>query len=394
MRLKWTKRFLVFLLVPLLLSVNLGLTSGDNKVLATSQLPSQMYVPHIIDSHGAFLPDWANITFSLLPTITKGGSINLSNLVGVLGYDPSRIWQAGTAITSILQLGDLANATNLPIRPLESILSAVGLPVDSLKLADFGLVGNQTIQSLVTAIPNLSQLTLETVQPLYDLVSNTLSDITGSLASTPIGDLLNDPNLANLSLSNLNLAGYPLTSISGLINAPMNQFTKWGETLIGDIPGLSDLPFNQVFENLNTGGVFALVDVVFGDKEANRTDTVTGSDVVGFSYPCNQSNCAHIELAAPSWLALPTLKGKQWISGDSQWVAGGSGCLAGEEPTGRLPFGNAFKVVLLNTDEPSGRADFGIYFNFSIFCGTSPYIIGPFPWMSQNEKDLIFLGIT
>ena len=74
-------------------------------------------------------------------------------------------------------------------------------------------------------------------------------------------------------------------------------------------------------------------------------------------------------------------------------MPGGSGCLAGQEPTGRHPFGQGFKVVLTDTDEASGLAEFGIYFRFSLFCGTSPYIIGPFPWISQHEKDIIFLGL-
>jgi hypothetical protein len=183
-----------------------------------------------------------------------------------------------------------------------------------------------------------------------------------------------------------------LNSIPGLLDAPLNQFARWGETLIGEIPGLEDLPFADFFTDLGTLGPFALVDIVFGEKEAHRLNTVTGSDVVGFDYPCNQNNCAHIELAGPDWLGATFLHGKQWISGNSQWVLGGSGCLAGEEPTGRHPFGEGFKVVLTDTNEADGQAEFSIYFRFCTFCGCSPYIIGPFPWMSQYEKDIIFLG--
>ncbi len=195
-----------------------------------------------------------------------------------------------------------------------------------------------------------------------------------------------------MPLDALNLAEYGLNSIPGLLDAPLDQFARWGETLIGEIPGLADLPFADFFTDLGTPGPFALVDIVFGDKEARRLNTVTGSNVVGFDYPCDQDNCAHIELAGPDWLGATFLHGKQWISGNSQWVPGGSGCLAGEEPTGRHPYGEGFKVVLLGTDEASGLAEFGIYFRFSIFCGKTPYIIGPFPWMSQYEKDIIFLG--
>ena len=360
---------------------------------AQSSPRGELYVPYT-KSNGALLPDWERITFRLIPAVKKGGSLDLSSLVGVLGYDPSRSWKAGDSITSILMLGDLAEATNLPIRSLESILGAVGLSAGSFSLADFGVIENQTLKTLVDAVPNLADLSLGGVTPLYDLVQKELGGATASLLSdSALGELIGDKLLANLPLNELNLADYGLNSIPGLLNAPLNQFSRWGETLIGKIPGLADLPFADFFTDLGTPGAFALVDVVFGEKEARRLNTVTGSDQVGFHYPCNQNNCAHIELAGPAPLGATFLQGKQWISGDSQWVAGGSGCLAGKEPTGRHPFGKGFKVVLTDTDEASGLAEFAIYFRFSIFCGKSPYIIGPFPWMSEYEKDIIFLGI-
>jgi hypothetical protein len=291
-------------------------------------------------------------------------------------------------------LGDLAEATDLPTRSLESILEAVGLPAGSLSLADFGVVQNQTIQTLVEAIPELADFSLEDVAPLYDLVESELGDaIASALADSELGDLLSDSLIADLSLDSLDLAGYGLNSIPGLLDAPLQEFAGWGETLIEEIPGLADLPFSEFFTDLGSPGIFALVDIVFGEKEARRLNTVTGSDVVGFDHPCDQDSCAHIELAGPVWLGAVLVHGKQWISGNSQWVPGGSGCLAGEEPTGRHPFGEGFKLVLLDTDESSGLAQFGIYFRFSVFCGKSPYIIGPFPWMSQYEKDIIFLGL-
>jgi hypothetical protein len=353
----------------------------------------EMYVPSY-DSGGALLPDWESITFRLMPAASRGGSLDLSALAGTLGYDPSRTWSAGEPMAAIVMLGDLAGATNLPTRSLESILNAVGLPAGSLSLADFGVMENQTLKTLVDAVPNLADLALGDVAPLYDLVEQELGSIMAStLSDSALGEVIKDNLLADLPLYSLNLAEYGLNSIPGLLDAPLNQFARWGETLIGEIPGLADLPFADFLTDLGTPGPFALVDIVFGEKEARRLNTVTGSDVVGFDYPCNQDNCAHIELAGPDWLGATFLHGKQWISGNSQWLPGGSGCLAGEEPTGRHPYGEGFKVVLTDTDEASGLAEFAIYFRFCTFCGCSPYIIGPFPWMSQYEKDIIFLGV-
>ena len=361
--------------------------------VAQSSPRGELYVPHT-ESNSVRLPDWERITFRLIPAVKKDGSLDLSAFAGVLGYDPSRSWSTGDPITSILMLGDLAEATNLPTRSLTSILGAAGLSASSLSLADFGVIERQTLKTLVDAVPNLANRSLGDVMPLYDLVEQELGGATASLLrDSALGNLISDNLLADLPLNSLNLVDYGLNSIPGLLDTPLNQFSQWGETLIGKIPGLADLAFADFFTDLGTPGVFAIVDIVLGEKEAHRLNTVTGSDRVGFHYPCDQNNCAHIELAGPDWLGATFLQGKQWISGDSQWVSGGSGCLSGKEPTGRHPFGKGFKVVLTDTDEDLGFAEFSIYFRFSIFCGKSPYVIGPFPWMSQYEKDVIFLGL-
>ena len=364
-----------------------------HQAVAQSSPPGKPDVPYT-ESHGALLPDWEGITFRSIPPVKQSGSLNLADLTKVLGYDPSRYWKAGDNLTSILMLGDLAEATNLPTRSLKSILDSAGLSTNSLTLADFGVVNQQTIQTLVDAVPALGDLSLGDLTPLYDLVEQELGgDVARNLSDSAFGNLIKDDLLADLPLNALNLGEYTLNTIPGLLKTPLNQFSQWNETLISQIPGLADLPFANFFTDLGTSGVFALVDIVFGEKEARRLNTITGSNKVGFNYACNQTHCAHIELAAPDGLGATFLKGKQWISGKSQWVPGGSGCLAGQEPTGRHPFGQGFKVVLTDTNEASGLAEFGIYFRFSLFCGTSPYIIGPFPWISQHEKDIIFLGL-
>ncbi|MBE9171123.1 hypothetical protein IQ238_27620 [Pleurocapsales cyanobacterium LEGE 06147] len=389
--LSWLSHSLVLLLACA--SSSFTMVEAMSPKVAQAAPRGEMYGPSY-DSGGVLLPDWERFTFRLMPAASRSGSIDLSVLVGTLGYDPSRTWSAGEPIAAIVMLGDLAGATNLPTRSLKSILEAADLSASSLSLADFGVIENQTLKTLVDAVPNLVDLSLGEVAPLYDLVETELGRARASLLrDSALGNLIADDRLADLPLDSLNLAQYRLNSLPGLLDAPLEQFSQWGETLIGAIPGLADLPFANFFTDLGTSGTFALIDVVFGEKEAFRLNTVTGSDRVGFDYPCNQDNCAHIELAGPNWLGATFLQGKQWISGNSQWIPGGSGCLAGKEPTGRHPFGKGFKVVLIDTDEASGLAEFGIYFRFSSFCGQTPYIIGPFPWISQYEEDIIFLGV-
>ena len=378
-------RYFLLFLFPLVLVLNLTLSPKSQ-----ADPVGQMYVPYSFSANGALLPNWRVISFASFPAVSAAGSLNLSNLAGVLGYDPSRSWQEGDSITSILKLGDLSGATHLANFSLGNILGSTGLGSADLSLADFGLLNSQSLSSLVKAVPFLSAVSLGSVAPLHDLVNKYSSGLSNSL----LGQIIDNPLLADLPLNQLNLKDYSLDSIPGLLDAPLGQFAQWENSFLYEIPGLANLGFLNFFDGLGNDGVFALLDVVYGPKEGYRTNTVTGSNVVGFAYPCAQSSCAHLELMPTSWLPIASLKGKQWISGNSQSVQGGSGCLAGQEPTGRLPYGPAFKVVLTNTDEASGRADFGIYFRFSIFCGDSPYFIGPFPWMSQYEKDLIFLGVS
>jgi hypothetical protein len=75
-----------------------------------------------------------------------------------------------------------------------------------------------------------------------------------------------------------------------------------------------------------------------------------------------------------------------------QKVSGGSGCLKGKEPTGRHPFGKAFKVVVWEPTESDDTVDTKLFFRFKTFCGKSPYVLGPFPFLKYKVNDFIYLG--
>jgi hypothetical protein len=66
--------------------------------------------------------------------------------------------------------------------------------------------------------------------------------------------------------------------------------------------------------------------------------------------------------------------------------------LTGWEPTGRHPFGEAFKVVVMEPSETADTVDTALYFRFSLPCGNSPYIIGPVPFLSYSANSPIFVG--
>ena len=338
--------------------------------------------------------DWSRITFSTLPPVTEGGTIYGTQYAGGLGYDPSRSWEAGTPIAEIVKLGDLSD-TAIPSFKLGEILSVAGYDPSSVTLSALPLLENLNVRQLVRAVPGLSHTPLQEVPVLHDLAQLAVGRNIRSLARKTVGELLNEPKFANLSLANVDLSGYSLADIPGLVRTPLKNLPHWANLFVWQILGLADLPLNQIFA-LDSTVPMAMVDVVFGEKEARRLNTITGGYEEGFNVSCDQSSCAYLELVDVPGLPPTGMHGKQWVSGYSQEVKGGSGCLAwvngGKEPTGRHPFGSAFKLVLTDTDEPTATAEFSLYFRFSTWCGKSPYFIGPVPLFSIREKDLIFVG--
>ncbi len=137
-----------------------------------------------------------------------------------------------------------------------------------------------------------------------------------------------------------------------------------------------------------------LVDLPLGTAEERISNTISGSYEEGFNVPC-ETECAHVELA--NWAS-----GQRWISGKYQKVKGGEGLLGlvngGFEPTGRHPFGSAFKVAVWDVSESEGRVDTALFFRYCqrgwfVDLGCTPYFLGPVPFLSYSEKDLMFLGL-
>ena len=348
-------------------------------------------VPVIQDQMLGIKPNWAQITLRSLPAILESGSFEApDDLIRELGYDPSRLWQAGQTADEYMLLGDFQDSFQLQRFSLADIGAVVGLDWEALRLADLALVSWQTIADLVQAVPDLADLPVQEVQPIADLLKGQLE------VPQTISDVIQNEVLAELSLGELNLEQYDLGTIPGLIDAPLETFQDWQQSVIDQIPGLADVPFAN-FPNpiVEQGVVVGMVDVVFGPAEGNRANTISGSYVEGFNVPC-QTDCAHLEMAQPE-----LVEGTQWISGKYQQVQGGRGALAsangGLEPTGRHPFGNAFKVAVLETDEASGTAETGLYFrmcvrNAFVDLGCTPYFIGPIPWLPIQEEGMVFLG--
>jgi len=100
-------------------------------------------------------------------------------------------------------------------------------------------------------------------------------------------------------------------------------------------------------------------------------------------------------------------EGKQWISGRYHEVEGGFGPLkwvpspigfsTGYEPTGRHPFGGAFKFVVWEPDETEGTVSTKLTFRWCVYIigigrTCTPYNQFSVPFISFKTNDYIFLG--
>jgi murein DD-endopeptidase MepM/ murein hydrolase activator NlpD len=409
---RWLRILTLLILMALLLCL-----APPQVEAAEAWLPTTIY-------EGAPIPDFGNVSFSNLPVLQEAGAISIpEDITGELGWNPSRAWEAGTPLANVMQLGDVSETFGLEAFNLNAIAQSAGLDLSKLSLSNLQLMNQQTIASLVKAIPSLGELPLGQVKPLLDLVNLKLpTSMNLGLARQPLSAIATDDLLGSLSLNELNLDQFSFTSIPGLDQTALVNLKDWQGSAIAGIPGLDKIPFAQFPINpFQIFGMVAIHDVTYGGDQAHKESrqkptkfSITGSDKVGFNYNCAQAKgCDYIELNAPGYsgfggMSAPGgLHGAKWIRGGKddgeQMVPGGKGILGqlnnGMEPTGRLSFGKAFKVVLIDTDESTGTGRFGLYFRVCIKkafidLGCTPYFIGPIPWLSTKEKGLVFVGLA
>lgn len=397
----------------LLLTATLA-TFPTVEVLAqsTTDLPQAEYN---VDGTRVTLPDWGRISFGNLPPISSSGQIVVpGSVVRQLGYNPSRSWQAGQTADSYMMLGDFGSSFRLQEFSIGNIGDIVGLDLSRISLKDYGLVSSQTAETLLEAIPGLENVPIRRVKPLYDLFrSQGFNFINGN---DQIGKLVERYDLLkNIPLENLgdNLGKYSLNSIPGLAQTKIGKFSNWQQNFLSEVPGLKYVPFGLFPIPIVGGGfnVLGRADVVFsaaehGDPLARGFFISGGANGGTARTPkikpedCKPGNpCSYLELQDLFGIGN-SLHGKRWGSGETQQVDGGFGFLkfvnGGKEPTGLLPFGSVFKVVMTGANESQGKAEFGLYFRAcvdTLFLGyhCTPFFIGPIPWFPVREKDAVII---
>jgi murein DD-endopeptidase MepM/ murein hydrolase activator NlpD len=274
----------------------------------------------------------------------------------------------------------------------------------------FELAGKQTIQHLVDIVPGLGELSVSDVEPILDLFKTKIpglsnfggsdGDVSGTLADV----ISSNEALGELKLEEIDLSQYSLSDIPNLDSVELGQYQEWANAFVEDIPGLNQVPLSE-FPNpiAEIGGIVMRIDMIYSDAENKSQRTISGSDQVGFSVPCEETKCAQIELDDLENSGTTTrsfLEGKQWISGKYQEVPGGFGVLGavngGVEPTGRHPFGSAFKLAVMEPDETTDTVDTAMFFRHChrapVDLGCTPYFIGPIPFFTYKVNAPIFVG--
>lgn len=370
------------------------LADTASQAAVVSNLPTRVVATNSNSVSQVLLPDWQRISFGSMPPIQESGSVDLPS-GGV------RQWMAGQTPDRYLQLGDISEALRPDLASLSSIAQVVGnLDFKQLKLESFALIEQQTLKHLADIVPELDQLPINSIPPVAALLSAQgveLPNVNATLSTV----LEQYPELGNLQLNLIDLSKFSISSIPNLDLVQLGQFENWQNSSINQIPGLKDLPLaNFPLPLTELGNVVARIDSIYGKAEKERLRTVSGSNAVGFSYPCQGNECAYIELddlENQGRNASGSFEGRSWISGKYQQVSGGSGCLkgvnGGKEPTGRHPFGKAFKVVVMEPDETTDTVSTALFFRFKVWCGASPYIVGPVPFITYSVNDPIFIGL-
>ncbi|WP_414568017.1 M23 family peptidase [Nostoc sp. CCY 9925] len=363
------------------------------------------------------LPDWSRISLGQLPGISQSGAIDGSPYSQTLGYDLSRTWNVGMTPDQYLKLGDISEALQAEEFSLQAIQAiALGtvpeantdinsIDLNKIALSEFPLIGEQTLSHLAQVVPELAKTQVNNIIPVATLLKSK-----GIAASNlTLAQVLTQYEVGQMKLGQINLSEFSISSIPNLDAVQLQQFTGWMNSNVSDIPGLGQVPLGLMPNPITEiGSLVMRIDVVYGPAENRRNNTISGSDVQGFSVPCTEKDCAYLELddlentgrsdhLRWAFRHRGKLEGKQWISGKYQEVEGGQGILKavnnGREPTGRLPFGKAFKVVVMEPDETTDTVDTALFFRFCAWrMGCTPYFIGPVPFFSYKVNSLIFVG--
>ena len=112
-------------------------------------------------------------TLAQFDPLEEAGSIQINDveILGQLGYDPSRSWEAGDPAHEALQLGDLNDLYTFEDLTVGDSLANAGRTPENTTLGEFPLAQQQTIGDLIQNNPELVNLSVSSVPAFESLLS-------------------------------------------------------------------------------------------------------------------------------------------------------------------------------------------------------------------------------
>ena len=344
-------------------------------------------------------------TLSSLGKFKKGGSVDLppefaeqlgtNKIQWGVGQRPVDAIPAGVW-NSAFKVGKLNTAQ---INPTQD-MNAAGL-------GNYKFLSKMPIGKLVQGMPNLAQMKISDIKPLYDMVAAEIakgktpptlppSGEEEAQPATTISELVDNPEWADTPLPE-DLSSYAASDIPGLANTPIENFPQAMANPASSFPGLANMPIvNMPGFNVPSGYQVGKFDSIH-TKEPVVRKVISGSKEEPNAV-CTDKNCNHIEVQS---LAGGILNGAQIVDGDTQKVNGGYGfmrAIASKEPAGMQPYGESIQEVYHNFDAQSGNVDRSWYFNICnhgwIDWGCSAHFIGPIPigTLHEGSGSVLLLG--
>jgi Peptidase family M23 len=339
-------------------------------------------------------------SFPLLQSVISGNrsgiAQNLSPFLQqvspeIKDYLKANPWAADLPLEQVLQ-GDWQGAA------LQGALK-VGLP----KLVQqFPALNNVPLGDIVSAVSTGNLKSVATVGIKYGLTK----------LNQTLGDFLKDnPAIADLPIGMLtDINKLSINSVPGLAKTAIGAIPGLKNQTIKNIPGLENVPLSSLLGLLTAA--FAKVD--FPDQGASIAPrALTGGGYSFTSTPCTGPACSNFEVnqaQALNPLMSPLLNGTQFVVGSNdskkgQSVKGGTGILGkmfgGKEPVHVRPWGDDpnISMAVLSVNDVKGDAQLGFYLRI---CAEppfmpktcTPYAIGPIPFMTVHEGEMVVIQST
>jgi len=321
------------------------------------------------------VPDWNRVTFESLPGFSESG-----RFFGMERSSFTRHWSASDHPLHVLTIGDFQTSFRLQDFSLATLAEIHALTHQQKRhlTLDFQLFQDQTLASLVDAIPALAGKNAASIEPVRDLLIAAKTEIV--LETTTLEEVFQiDPSLGDINFSSLDLTAYTVSSIPGGMETPISQFDGWEEAPLFAFPLLMQTPWAAFNAPPTANGE---IGVFLNDTDEAVATTLSGTRA-------GTVDCSDCEFTVVESVAGLT----KWEHGSSRISSGSDAFPTSLEPAGLFPFGSGFKVVI--RDEREGEIATDLYFQVCrheeiVVC--SPYAIGPVPFMAYQLGEGMVLG--